>query len=299
MNNKPYLTLKGDYFFSEDALVYVNRAAEDFDVPMHNHDFVEFAYISEGTGFHHVGDRVHPVRKGLLSCIPIGVTHVFRPSSADRSKHPLTVYNCVLPPRLLERLAASVSDAGVSEFLSSLSRGEHSYFFLHDSDDFFEKLILSMHREYSLPKEAFRDYLEALLLQFVISVMRRKETSSDANPSLHVPPAANRFRHFDELLSYMERHLSEELTLARLSAVSQWSERHLRRLFLGRTEQSFQRYLQTIRVHKSCELLRTTSHKIGAIAEMVGYRDVPSFLAVFKRTLGVTPSAYRKTHVRA
>jgi len=299
MNNKPFLTLKGDSFFSGGALIYVNRASEDFSVPLHNHDFVEFSYIAEGSGFHHVGDEVHPVRKGLLTCIPIGVAHVFRPSSADLSKHPLTVYNCVLSPRLLERLAEFVADPGVKKFLVSLSRGEHPYFFLHDADDFFEKLLLSMHREFAMPKEAFRDYMDALLLQFVVSVTRRKGAPPDASPSDFPSAADNRFRQFEDLLSYMDRHLDEELTLARLSAVSRWSERHLRRLFLERTEQSFLRYLQTIRVHRSCELLRTTSHKIGAIAEMVGYRDAPSFLAVFKRTLGVTPGAYRKALSRA
>lgn len=292
MKSKPFFTMTGDVYFSEGALIFVNRATEDFAVPLHNHDFVEFAYIAEGTGFHHIADEVHPVRKGQLTCIPIGVPHVFRPSSADSAKHPLTVYNCVISPRLLERLSGFASDSRLKDFMASLTGEDSRYFFLNDANDTIEKLILSMHREYSMQREASADVLDSLLLQLLVAVMRRRSRLQHPSPSSAA--GERKFSEFDLLLAYIDRHLAEDLTLRRLSDVSLWSERHLQRLFRGRTEQSFNRYLQAVRIQKSCELLRDTSHKIGTVAEMVGYRDVPSFLAVFKRITGVTPSAYRK-----
>ncbi|XID92754.1 helix-turn-helix domain-containing protein [Paenibacillaceae bacterium WGS1546] len=287
MRAKPFNTLKGDAFFSGEWLVYVNRASEDFDVPLHNHDFVEIAFVAEGAGFHHIGDRVHPVRKGDLIFIPIGVPHVFRPSAADKAKHPLTVYNCVLSPKLLERLEGFVSDPAAKRFIASLSEPGGGDFQLTDADDTLARLMLILHREYSLPKAATADYLNALLLQLLLVMLRLKHRA----PS----PAARKFTSFDRLLSYMDQNPAEDLSLSRLSAISPWSERHLRRLFLSHTQQSFNSYLQALRVRKSCELLRTTPHKIGSIAEMVGYRDNAAFLAVFKRLVGQTPSEYRKS----
>ncbi|MGP3784971.1 helix-turn-helix domain-containing protein [Paenibacillus sp. 1A_MP2] len=45
---------------------------------------------------------------------------------------------------------------------------------------------------------------------------------------------------------------------------------------------------------KSCELLKNSQHKVSLIAELVGYRDVDSFYAVFKRITGETPQGYRR-----
>ena len=287
----PIHTLKGDYFFHHNRLVYVNRASEDFEVPVHDHDFIEFAFIAEGTGFHHVGGQVHPIHRGQLFCIPIGTPHVFRPASADVAKHPLTVYNCVFSPALLGRLAAFVTDPRLARFIGELRDGASPYFYLSDTDDTIERLMLAMHREFSMPRGASSDYLDTLLIQLFIVVQRLKHDAPSAS--------VRKFTQFDHLLSYMEQHLAEPLSLRSLAEISRWSERHLQRLFRQHTEQSFNSYLQALRIQKSCELLRSTALKIGSIAETVGYRDTASFLSVFKRIVGTTPSEYRRGAVKA
>ena len=282
----PIHTLRGDYFFLHDRLVFVNRASEDFEAPVHDHDFIEFAFVAEGTGFHHIDGQVHPIHKGQLFHIPIGIPHVFRPASVDVAKHPLTVYNCVFSPALLGRLAGFVSDAKLERFISDLRDGFASYFYLSDADDSIERLMLAMHREFSMPRDASSVYLDTLLIQLLIVVQRLKESSSSVS--------SRKFTHFDHLLSYMEQNLDKELSLAHLAQISRWSERHLQRLFQRHTEQSFKECLQALRIRKSRLLLRTTAWKVGAIAEMVGYRDQASFLSVFRRIAGMTPSEYRK-----
>jgi len=286
----PIHTLKGDYLFLHDRLVYVNRASEDFEAPVHDHDFIEFAFVAEGTGFHHIDGQVHPIRKGQLFHIPIGVPHVFRPAYVDVAKHPLTVYNCVFSPSLLGRLAGFVSETQLVQFISDLRDGSVSYFYLPDADDSIERLVLAMHREFSMPRAASSDYLDTMLIQLLIVVHRLRQ---------HAPSSSTRkLTQFDHLLSYMEQHLAEPLSLQRLATLSRWSERHLQRLFRQHTEQSFNSYLQALRIQKSCELLRSTGHKIGSIAEMVGYKDNASFLSVFKRIAGMTPNEYRKAAPR-
>jgi AraC family L-rhamnose operon transcriptional activator RhaR len=290
MSNRPVETFKGEVMFQEDMPLYVNRASEDFNSPMHDHDFIEFAYIAEGNGFHHVVDRVHEVSKGQLFYIPIGTPHVFRPVSANLTKHPLTVYNCVFAPRLLTKIGDFVTDGSIKPFISALHDGTQSYFYLMETGDSIEKLFMLLHREYSLPRDGSADYLYALLLQLLIVVHRVKH-----GPSPYSPPV-RAFADFDHLLTYMEQNLSQELSLARLAQISRWSERHLQRLFMQHTSQSFNKYLQSLRVRRSCEWLRNTPMKISSIAEMAGYKDMASFLAVFKRIAGMTPSAYRKAH---
>ena len=285
---KPIETLRSQNFFKNNMQLFINRATEDFSLPLHNHEFIEFSYIAEGNGFHYVEDAVHPVRKGELYYIPIGVPHVFRPVSTNLSKHPLVVYNCVCPPDLLMKLIPFSSSIDTKQFIESLYNQSVPYFSLIDMDETAEKIFLTMHREYSLPQSGSADYLHALLLQLLIIIQRIKQDNTTSNQG-------DPFTRFDQLLNYMEQHCTEELTLAHLAKISLWSERHLQRLFIQHTEQSFSRYLQTLRIQKSRELLRSSQHKISAIAGLVGYKDVGYFFLVFKRIVGKTPSEYRRS----
>lgn len=286
-------TFKGELFFRDQLHLYVNRASESFDSPYHDHDFVELAYVAEGRGFHHTQVEVNKVSKGQLFFLPIGFSHVFRPISSDKVKHPLNVYNCLFHTQLVEKLFSFTADEEVRNFLASIRDGSLDYFTIHDQDERIEKLFQSLHREYTLPRAGSSDYLNTLLLQLLIMVQRiRISGVAQASIDESVPKLSD----FDPLLRYIEQHCDQELTLAHLATVSRWSERHLQRLFKKHTEQTFNRYLQSCRIQQSCELLKATQLKINVIAERVGYKDMGSYLAVFKRNVGCTPSEYRKSH---
>lgn len=286
--NRSVTTFEGDSFFRDGLLIYVNRAAETFAVPFHNHDFLEITYVAEGSGFHHIGNDVLKVRKGDLFVIPIGVTHVFRPSADNAVKHPLAVYNCVVSTRLLERLAPVITDSRISDFVASLTSGEPQGFALADQGDTLEKLFQALYREFVFPREGSADYLQTLLLQLLITIRRMREhRTQDAAASL-------RSLSFIDVLQYVDERIHQDITLVDLARFCGYSERHLQRLFQLHTGQTFSRYRQNRRVEKSCELLRSTPLKISAVAEQVGYKDMDTFIGVFKRSMGITPSEYRR-----
>ncbi|MEV5026896.1 AraC family transcriptional regulator [Paenibacillus sp. LPE1-1-1.1] len=284
--NHPVETYRGEHFFQKNQLLYINRAVESIMSPYHDHDFLECVYIAEGTGYHHIGDQVHKVNKGQVFFIPIGISHVFRPLSVSKKSSPLSVLNCVFSPLLLHKLSAFASDYRIVQLMNDMENGHCAYYSCMDTNDEFEKLFRAMHREYELPRTGSSDYLHSLLLQLLVTLQRSMEHGS---PAQAAPQTA-----FHMLLNDLEQHYDQELTLAKLAEASGWSERHLQRLFLQHTKQSFYRYLQNVRIQKSQELLRGSSLKISAIAEMVGYKDIHSFNALFKRCTGMTPSVYRK-----
>lgn len=283
-------TFHGDeLYFRHELSVYVNRADENFAVPLHNHDFLEIALVAEGSGFHHIGERVHKVKKGELCIIPIGVPHVFRPSAADTAKHPLAVYNCVISPRLLQQLNASFTDKAVADFILSLLRDEGPGYTLQDHGDELDKLFQALHREYAFRQSGSVDYLHALVVQLLITIHRLviAESPEDIAQQTQTVP-------FIHVLRFLDRHIDQEITMDRLAQVSGYSERHLQRLFRLHTGQSLRRYRQNRRIEKSCELIRNTDLKIGSVAERVGYKDIDTFTSLFKRCTGKTPSEYRK-----
>ncbi|MDF2725179.1 MAG: AraC family transcriptional regulator [Paenibacillus sp.] len=277
-------TYRGQYYFRRDELIHVNRSAENFDAPYHDHDFLEIVYIVEGEGFHHVGDSVQKVRKGHIFFIPIGISHVFRPTSTSGRR--LVVSNCLLSPSLLPKLMAFASEEPIIAFLCRMADGDLPYYAAQDRNDRFDSLFQALFEQYASPLPGSGDLLRALLFQLAVELYRSIDRAS---PDAAVPKETA----FQDLLHYLNDHCQQELTLSHLSRVSGFSERHLQRLFHHHTGQSWFKHLQSVRVRRSAELLRRTPYKIATIAEAVGYKDIHSFNAVFKRLTGLTPRQYR------
>jgi AraC-like DNA-binding protein len=53
-------------------------------------------------------------------------------------------------------------------------------------------------------------------------------------------------------------------------------------------------YIKSRRLHKSCELLKSTNLPVGKIAQLCGIPDYNYFSKIFKRQFGVSPRLYRK-----
>lgn len=58
-------------------------------------------------------------------------------------------------------------------------------------------------------------------------------------------------------------------------------------------------YLTEYRMHKACELLRSSKVGIKQISGLVGYESASSFTNTFKRWIGCTPAEYRKAGRKA
>lgn len=277
------------YFQKNDDVIFVNRATENFQLPLHNHDFIELAYVAEGKGFHHIGEEVVPVYKGLLFILPPGVSHVFRPSTPSRTSPPLIVYNCIFLPSLLVSLKEWIGgEPPIVDFLEKQLTLPSAFQSVFDSNGQIDSLIRSMLREYEQPQNGSPAYLQALLVQLLVSIYRlMRETNK---PLLEGKAAVP----FQQILSELELHAHESMTVGQLAARCEWSERHFSRVFKQHTGQSFLHYLQHLRIKKSCELLRSSQQKISAIAEEVGYKNIDAFLTHFKRIAGMTPREYRR-----
>jgi transcriptional regulator GlxA family with amidase domain len=77
------------------------------------------------------------------------------------------------------------------------------------------------------------------------------------------------------------------------------SSSQFRRIFLEAFGKSPIAYLTMLRVQRMVELLRTTDSTISVIAASVGWGD-PDFAArQFRRSVGLSPSEYRRITVNA
>jgi YesN/AraC family two-component response regulator len=93
--------------------------------------------------------------------------------------------------------------------------------------------------------------------------------------------------------SFVERNYHKKVSLEEAAALVCLSPKYLSRLFRERTGQGFNEYRLNQKIERSKELLRHTEATVNQIAWQLGYRNAESFIRIFKRLTGRTPSDFR------
>jgi len=107
-------------------------------------------------------------------------------------------------------------------------------------------------------------------------------------------------RHILALVeAYLHEHYAENLSLAKVSRTLFVSSFYISHLFHRELNTTFLKYLTAIRMAKARQLLLETDAPIASIAEQVGYATPKNFRCVFKRAIGVTPTEFRRSSIRA
>lgn len=106
-----------------------------------------------------------------------------------------------------------------------------------------------------------------------------------------VPPA----RHLLRAKDLADARFFEPLEVDDLAAAAGLSKAHFSREFRRTFGESPYVYLQTRRLERAAALLRNTDHSVAEVCLEVGLQGVGSFTTSFKRTYGMTPTAYRES----
>lgn len=94
--------------------------------------------------------------------------------------------------------------------------------------------------------------------------------------------------------AYLEEHYAEQVTLATLAEYAGLSAYHLVRVFHKATGVPPHAYLESIRIRHSQQLL-AQGVALAEIAYATGFSSQSHFTARFRRIIGVTPGAYRRS----
>ncbi len=96
-----------------------------------------------------------------------------------------------------------------------------------------------------------------------------------------------------DLKQFIDSHLDEDLSLARLAAKCYFNPAYLSRLFKQNAGVNLLSYINDSRINRARELLAGTDMKIHEIAARVGYDSPSYFTQFFKRLSGIGPQEYR------
>jgi AraC-like DNA-binding protein len=104
-----------------------------------------------------------------------------------------------------------------------------------------------------------------------------------------IPPA----RHLLRAKDLADSRYAEPPGVDDLAEAAGLSRAHFSREFRRAFGESPHAYLLTRRLERAAALLRTTDRTVAEICLDIGLRGLGSFTTSFKRTYGITPTAYR------
>ena len=93
---------------------------------------------------------------------------------------------------------------------------------------------------------------------------------------------------------FLEAHISKEIGISELASLIGLSQFHFIRAFKNSVGLSPYQYVLSQRVSVAKELLLKRNLSIADVARAVGFSDASQLNRVFRKFIGVTPTAFRR-----
>lgn len=228
-------------------------------------------YCVDGNGWYKLNNREYLVKRNQFFILPAGQSHIYGANKwwtiywvHFRGEHAsIFAEGMQTPQNINVNLNSRISDRiGIfDEIISTLHAGEEI--------------------------EDLR-YASSLLYHFLASMKylgqyRRSKTLNLDNQSV-----------VDAAIHFMQENIGNRIKLANIVQYIGYSQSHFSKLFLHQKGQSPLAYFNRLKIDYACKLLRETDMKINQICYKIGIEDSFYFSRLFSKTIGMSPSEYRK-----
>ena len=246
-------------------------------VELHTHPKCEMFYLLRGHRRYFVNGATYDLQPGDLILIPPNVAHQVTPIPySDPAEH-------------FERYLLFPQQAHFSpELLPCFER--HLYHLTsEDSAEIcheFERIGQEVERDDEYTYPMYLTCLERILIRLARNYRNPQQNPSDSGHHIdHI---------VEDVLLYIQRNAHRDLTLPDTARMFGISPGYLSTAFREIMGVGYNSYLVKTRLAKSLKLLTSTDLSVAQIADQCGFRNSNYFATVFKKAMGVSPTAYRK-----
>ena len=252
------------------------------EMEFHYHEFCKLVLLVSGQGEYTVEDRHYALKTGDILLIGNGQIH--RPEFVRGLEYERIIL--YISPEFLEKLSSEGCD------LKQLFDGIHGHV-LRLREHKYQKITeLAKLLEKELNKDSYgkKIMVNSLLLQLLVKLGRYRDKGQIM---LAEKPEVTDLR-IARLLTFMENHLSEPLSVDDLSEAVFMSRYHMMRLFKKETGQSVYDYLTERRLFFARELIRQGVPATESCFQ-AGFGSYSSFTRAYGKRFGTTPTGRNGT----
>lgn len=157
-------------------------------------------------------------------------------------------------------------------------------------------LTEALHRLFSLvPEELgkkqpyYKDIVSAAIKEFWFLLKRKLPREEKAKDDRR---RSRMLEEFQELLDYIDKHYTEDLTLENASSMMHFSPSHFSKTFKKLMGMNYVTYVNMVRIEQAIQMLSTNQYRMIDIALECGFSNIRSFNRTFKEITGYTPTEF-------
>lgn len=264
----------------EDVRIEHRYNASNFKLERHYENVYQVIMVTNGRIRYRVGDKIYETGRGGII-----VLNTLEEHDLEVLEYPYERYMIRVQPDFFQNEVKYPEVIAVfikrpPNFSHLLTVSEPVWNYLYD-------IVLEMEREYNHKKKYWDCYVGADLRRMFILIYRECADILAMRVGQSVTVAYN-------IMNYINHHFTESITVDKIAAELYLNKNYIAHVFKEETGYSLISYVILLRVNRAKVLLTKTDRSITQIATECGYDDFTYFSRQFKKTVGVSPSEYRR-----
>ena len=283
--------MRNEDTFGGSFPVRVYKVSTGWCQETHSHEYMQIWYVVSGSCTHIVEGAEYPLRAKNIFVIPPFVEHGLKDERDN-----FTIICCEFPAELIT--GDNLFDpAGrgllrytcIESFAAVLSRTRPCHTPGELSRVMLEQLLDEMLAEYDRRAEYYEIILKADVLKLLTLLARDySEAMADGGAIVRSYSA-----YIDKAVAFIEENFRDKLHIEDAAKAASMSVSYFSYFFRERTGRSFREYVSQRRI-EAAKVILLQGGTAAEAAAGAGFPDTAYFNRVFKKTQGVTPSAFRR-----
>ena len=258
------------------------RVKTDIEAKLHRHDAWELYYVVHGYGNRMAGDTLLSFAAGDVALIPPSMLHrwEYAPESADDEGH-VRYLMAAFSHSFVERSVAAFPE--LRNRLAGIPFPADALKFGPESSRAIRRMLTRMN-----------DLDELGRLCEMLRLLPVVFTASDRTLAGRPMRIEKDVRRMQRICTYVMAHYVHAISLDEIAAEAGMNRSAFCAFFRRCKGMTFSRFVTQYRLTTACELLKHSQKQVSEICFTVGFNDLPHFIRVFRKAMGISPTAYRK-----
>ena len=281
---EPVEVYRSNSYLNKGKMITLYPHARGNHCQSHRHDYVELAYVIQGSYTHIVEGKTLKIRKGEILFLSQRAHHEI----LSAKKEDLMI-NIIIKPEFFEKIFLIIGEEETPLhcfLLDCLCKRKWEIDYLHfkvENERFVQNLMENMLETLINDVPNKHNILQITLGLLLLHLMNHVDTLASVQ---------ERDRMTVQVLRYIEDNYCEG-SLKELAQILSYDFHSLSREIRKKTGKTYTQLVQEKRLSQACFYLRNTDMSVEEISRRVGYENVSFFHRLFHSRYGVSPRRYK------